>query len=436
MSMLGKILAVFNIFGVAGFICLATMDYGARHKWAHAVFREDLAIQGLPLDETDHDMEGNTVAERIGEQTRKELFPRDPVTTQTEEVRRVQAEVKRESSKQEFAGRRGVAFYATFLIPFAQHYSERELLRAYQFYLADDKKADDLKQKFADALADVKKGQPEGETKLVPREAFIRALDARHLETARPFVDVVLPLLVPPDVKDPDAAVKALDATKVTQAFDKALEEQRAKLDQQLDGLFKEALKPHEGPGSTASKQTAEMRRQNIAFLLFNVYGSLDEMKGAPPDADKNLEDVYRRYITVVGLQHAPLAVQKEAANLAALATEVEKARGRERTLFAIQHEKLLAQIFERAAQVEAKNAELLRKQQLQVAHEEELKKRKRDVKQYSEELDASREATAKRLAILREMSDNLFKERVKLRNKTEENQKLEKDIRQMEAEH
>ncbi len=426
MSLLGKILAFFNVFGVAGLLCMAALDYGKRHTWAHAVFREDLAIQGLPLDSTETDMEGHSIAERINEQTKKELFPKDPVTTQTEEVQRVQAEVKREAAKPEHVGRKGLAFYATFLIPFARTYSfetekawaERERLRAYQTYLADDKVADGLKKKFAEAWLDALRPQPPGETKLQLREAVMRALDARHLETARPFVEDVLPQL-PPETKD-------LTEGKVAQVFDQALEVQRTNLEQQLDSLFKQALAPSKSP---------EMRRQRIAFLLFNVYGSLEEVRGAPPDPEKNLEDVYRRYFTVVGLQQGAPAVQEEAADLVALTFEVEKARGRERHLFAAQHEKLLAQIRDRAAQVEALNALLLRKQRQQVAHEEELKKRKRDVKQLVMELETSQKATEERLKVLRQMSASLFQERIKLRNATEKNQELEKEVRQLEVE-
>jgi hypothetical protein len=62
-----------------------------------------------------------------------------------------------------------------------------------------------------------------------------------------------------------------------------------------------------------------------------------------------------------------------------------------------------------------------------------ELKKRKRDVKQYTEDWDAAKRDTAKDLTELRKLSGTLFQERLKLRDDTEENQKLEKEIRALE---
>jgi hypothetical protein len=430
MSLLGKVFVILNVFGVLGVLFVAAMDYGKRHAWAYAVFRQDLAIGGLPLDDTVRDTEGNLIAERIGEQTQKELFPQNPVTTQVAEVQRVQALYKSQASA--VSGRKALAFYATFLLPFAQTNTERQRLRAYQVFLSDDKKADDLKKEFAAAWAEAAKLQPppkEAETKMQPREAAIAALDARHLESARPFVDVVLE-------HDP----KAVPGPDGAQALDKALDAQSPRLAEQMDAHFQDALREDTKPQPPPAPQqiaSSELRRQRIALLLFNVYGSLQEWAagGQATDDNKNLEDVpdYRRLLTVVGLREGARAVQAEATALGALVSAVETARHRERSLFAVHHEKLLGQIRDRATQVEAENAVLARKTQQQRDHEVELKKRKRDVKQYTEDWDAAKRDTAKDLAELRKLSDTLFKERLKLRDDTEENQKLEKEIRALE---
>ncbi len=58
MSLLGKILALVNILAAVGFIYLAASDYGKRQQWSYAVYRHDLAINGLPLDEKEVDVDG------------------------------------------------------------------------------------------------------------------------------------------------------------------------------------------------------------------------------------------------------------------------------------------------------------------------------------------------------------------------------------------
>jgi hypothetical protein len=234
-------------------------------------------------------------------------------------------------------------------------------------------------------------------------------------------------------------AVNNADPKNPAQTFDQALEARRAALAAQLDQLFKDALKREPNPGEGANPdrhQEPETRRQRIARLLFNVYGSLEEARGAQPGPD-NLEEnpVYRRFLTVVGLRQAIEAVRDQARNLDALALEADTARGRDRSLFAAEHGRVLDQVRDRAALIESEVTLLVRTQQLVAAHEEQLKKRRRDVKQYQDELDEARAATLKNIASLREKSDNLFKKRIEVREKTEEIQKLEKDIRTLEDE-
>jgi hypothetical protein len=444
MSLLGKIFAILNLAGLAGFFYVATLDYAKRQAWAYAVFRQDLAIGGIPLDETQTDLEGNVLVERIGERTRKELFPQGtPVATQEEEVKRIRDEVNRLAGQPAAAGRKGLAFYATLLMPFAQTNSERERLRAYRAYLADDRKADALKQNFVQAWNEAERLQKkeadpqkkdEEPSKPPLRDAVRLALDARHYELARPFIDDVLA------VRAADAA-KPLDAA----AFDQVLESQRTALAKQTDDLFKEALKrdptPEEAARPDPNRHNAlELRRRRIARLLFNLAGPLEEAKGAQPGPeDLGANAVYRRFLTVVGLRQGVQAVRDEADNLAGIApsliSAIETTRSRDRSLFAGENDKLIDRIKERAAQVQAEAALLVRTQQLVAAHEEQLKKRRRDVKQYEDELAEAQAATMKELKELRKVSANLFDKRIDLREKTEDNQKLEKEIRSLESE-
>jgi hypothetical protein len=94
MSTLGKVLAFVNVLGAIVLAALAALDYGKRQQWAYAVFRSDLVINGLPVDDDQRDAEGRPIVRELGDpkdpgQTLKELFPSNPVATQVEEVQRV-----------------------------------------------------------------------------------------------------------------------------------------------------------------------------------------------------------------------------------------------------------------------------------------------------------------------------------------------------------
>jgi hypothetical protein len=96
MSILGKILAVVNILAAISFIYLAASDYGKRQQWSYAVYRHDLAINGLPLDGNEKDADGSLLVKNLSQATKTEIFQGagQPVSTQLEEVDRVQNELR------------------------------------------------------------------------------------------------------------------------------------------------------------------------------------------------------------------------------------------------------------------------------------------------------------------------------------------------------
>jgi len=95
MSLLGKILAVVNVLAAIGFIYLAASDYGKRQQWSYAVFRHDLAINGLPVDEKEKDVDNRERVKDLSQATLAEMFQGvgNPVKTQVEEFRKVQGEI-------------------------------------------------------------------------------------------------------------------------------------------------------------------------------------------------------------------------------------------------------------------------------------------------------------------------------------------------------
>jgi len=174
-----------------------------------------------------------------------------------------------------------------------------------------------------------------------------------------------------------------------------------------------------------------ESRRLAIARLLFNLYGPLYD----PSAPDLLKPELFRRYVAVVGLNVAAEPIYKEAETLLRIAGEVDPTeRSRNHSLFEKEHRTALARSFELADQVEENRVRLLAEQEEKRRHEVQLKERQIEVNNVKEELNKSREETALRLAELRGKMDSLFKIRVELRDATQENQKLEKDIRALEA--
>ena len=74
MSTLGKILMVLNGLVAIAFLCLAAIDWGTRQLWAYQVFKAEVALRGLPLDEQEVWKLPSTVTMReFGDETLRDL---------------------------------------------------------------------------------------------------------------------------------------------------------------------------------------------------------------------------------------------------------------------------------------------------------------------------------------------------------------------------
>ena len=99
MSILGKILILFNLLAATIFVYVATVDWAARYKWAYAVYRQDLTLDGLPLDAKREDPFYNEpLVDKLSDNTLQAMFGSfgTPVRTQMEEVERLQKRVNEE----------------------------------------------------------------------------------------------------------------------------------------------------------------------------------------------------------------------------------------------------------------------------------------------------------------------------------------------------
>ncbi|HWG45768.1 MAG TPA: hypothetical protein VN688_23605 [Gemmataceae bacterium] len=420
MSLFGKILAIFNIFAVFGAVALIGMDYAKRRSWEYAVFRQELMINGLPLDDEERNEQGRLLIENIGPQTQKDLFGGNaPVTTQTAEVQRVQSNLK---GKIQGAGDKKKQIYLTarVLMPLAVSNEQRARMIAYTTYLRDDKSFDRLKKMFT--AADRVASQPPKDAKRVKsyEEAFNDTLATQYTEPAGPLAEAYL------------VAKKADPNAMVDKALDQSLDAQLTQLQGQFEQAFREALE-RKPPKEGIKSDPPSMRKRAIAHLLFNLIDVLPNE--APGDAAPKLEQnpEYKRYLLVVGVRAAADAITGEANLLKDIADEVALERLRERSVFALEHHKAVEMVQDKAVEVEMHGLVYALKQKELADHEEDLKKRRLDVKSYTEELTDLRQQTATHLKELRTMSDALYKLRVKLRDDTAENQRLEKQIRVLE---
>lgn len=85
MSLLGKILTALNAVAAIAFLVIAGLNYQMRHAWSNAVFRHELALHGLPLDDRDTGWRpGGPLIHDLTSATVKDLFPVQPVKTQQE----------------------------------------------------------------------------------------------------------------------------------------------------------------------------------------------------------------------------------------------------------------------------------------------------------------------------------------------------------------
>lgn len=127
MSLLGKIIAALNVVAAIAFVLVAGLDWGQRQRWAYAVYRHDLLVEGLPIDDKELDPDQTPRVNKLAASTLKEIFAGNPVKTQAQEVANVRKLVQDKIDSPEVPGSRGQKL-AYFLHPLARTYLERDSL--------------------------------------------------------------------------------------------------------------------------------------------------------------------------------------------------------------------------------------------------------------------------------------------------------------------
>jgi hypothetical protein len=130
MSMLGKILAVFNVLAALLFIFILARDYSEQQKWAYADFRYDLVLSGLPVDGEEKDVDGIPIVSKISDFTAQQMFQTaggSPEKTLFKEVERVKKKVKSDLESVQGEGQKRAKLEA-ILGPMARTGVERDAL--------------------------------------------------------------------------------------------------------------------------------------------------------------------------------------------------------------------------------------------------------------------------------------------------------------------
>jgi hypothetical protein len=472
MSTIGKVLAFLNILVAIVLGVLIAMDYGRRQSWAYLVYRNDLAIKGLPLDKDELGPDGKPAVNDLGKQTLQELFgqvggPPPGGPTQVEEVARVEQKVQGKIQEAGEDKAKQAAAYARYLVPLASTNSQREEYVACKQHLASDDRIKLLKtqlgqafdksvevlhkdtrartfpEAFDDSLRYVR-----GEPTRPFAQAFVKALSHEQDKMPKIFQDAFKALPPNPTPKQTqDAQLRVLQALRggeikprqqlLDEAFDEAVETVRADFQAQLDNAFKEAKTGQRAATTGETKKSdPDEQRQLIARLLLALAEPLNEDEAAGQEGAKvELEQTqpFRRFLTVVGLQNGIRAINESDQKLDRIAYDLGVEMDRERGDFAAAAQDLLAIVQDRASRYEALRSLLERKKNQLALQQDLVRRREAEIKTLEAEIATARQATTAKREELKKMSQALFDLRLQLRDATAKNQELAKKIRELE---
>lgn len=166
MSIFGKVLILFNLLAATVFVYVAAVDWAARYKWAYAVYRQDLTLHGLPLDERKEDVFDNSLAvEKLSDNTLRQVFGSfgEPVKTQIEEVARLQRRVNDELNAVADPDAKKKKWLEIFA-PLANNHAELDAIRK---RAADPKVTwSELEKETADLFTEVQTAETDDEGKM------------------------------------------------------------------------------------------------------------------------------------------------------------------------------------------------------------------------------------------------------------------------------
>ncbi|MFL5244574.1 MAG: hypothetical protein ACJ8FY_20940 [Gemmataceae bacterium] len=372
MSLFGKLLAILNVLGAIGFVALAVMDWQARHQWTYAVFLHERAIEGLPLDDTEIDPDGNPIVKDISNKTQTAIVGSSTnAKTQVEEVNRVKSELQNRINDSSIVvklidgfdlGQAALAAphqkLAYVLLPLASTIQEREELR--------------------NALQSINaEGKPLGDPE---KSKLTETLQA-----------------------------------KFDQAFNQAVQESST------------------AEGGSAHKRNIEERKQAVAHLLFCLRDRFEEPPAAGQQPNSWDSPSFQRVKAVVGLAALIHAIDDQFVSLQKMILDVGVAKQRDLDTFVDQQRILVAQARNLADQLRYQKNQLGIQEAERDKQQRLVKTRDQERQDVEKQLASAREETNTRLKEQTELEDVMYKALKDLRDLGRTNLQLEKRIRDLE---
>jgi hypothetical protein len=373
MSLFGKLLAILNVLVAIGFVALAVMDWQARHQWAHAVFLHERAIEGLALDNTERDPDGNIIAEDLTDKTQAAILGSGAkAKTQVEEVNRVKSDIQDKINNSSVVVKNIDGFdlgqgalaaphqkLAYVLLPLASTIQEREQLRNAIFNVDAE-------------------GKPLG---------------------------------------DPEKA-------KLTETL-------QAKFDQAINQAVQESSTAE---GGAAHRRNIEERKQAVAHLLFCLRDRFEEPPAAgQPPANPWDTPSFQRVKAVVGLAALVHEIDNQFALLQKMILDVGTAKQRDLDAFVDQQRILVAQARNLADQLRYQKNQLGIQETERDKQQRLVKARDQERQDIEKELASARDHTGGQLKEQAELEDVMYKALRDLRDLGRTNLQLEKRIRELE---
>jgi hypothetical protein len=464
-SALTLILIVLNVAAALGFGYLLLLDYDKRQAWSYAVFRHDLALWGLPLDEDETHTTGRLVVsppQRLDpDQLKKEFEQRNRGVRVADKFQPVHDVVGQRIKPSQLSDE--VLNDVFKGVPGKKVKTLQEEMKDVQpaFFrdvekaaeeLAETAKGDaDKRKKLADLLLPLASS-----TWLIEKvDSKIKSAKAADLGALlvdagqrRVLVDVLRLLeerrpVAPTD--DNEEEQKRVAASK--SILDNSADTSAVKLDQikeLLEERFKQATSG--GPGKLDSESYE--KRHAIAYLLYAL-SQARKPDGQPlsPDAAKRVEVVVGLYDYNQAADTLALALRNTTQRLVdAIADDREgyalQTNGKEKVLgFVGRHQALIQRIVDTVAEIKEQEAQLGRFRELEAQHKRQYDNPDDDKnpgrKQHYDDVVAkllkARNETALQVAELRRLEQQLFQAQLDLADAARRNEQLERAIRDAE---
>jgi hypothetical protein len=463
-SVFTLVLIVLNVVAGLGFGYLLLLDYDRRQAWSYAVFRHDLMLWGLPLEEDETQITGRLPTSPPQyldpDQLKKEFEQRNRGTRVTEKFQPVNEVVGQRIKPSQLS--KEVLDDVFKGVPGAKVKTLQEEVAAVQRALFADL------AKAAEEYAETAKNDADRRKRLaallLPAAGTPWQIDAvdRTIKSAKAadlgalLVDagqrrVLLDILQLLEERRPTAPSEDTDdahkeAAERKSILDRGADPAAVKLDQ-LKELLEERFKQATSGGPGKLDSVSYEKRSAIAYLLYAL-GHVRRPDGQPlyPDEHKRLEVVVGLFDYNQAADTLAVALRNAAERLlSAIEDDREgdtfRTNPKAKTVgFVARYQALTQRMLDVVADIKEQEGHLRRLQELEAQHklqydsdDDKNPGRLQHYQSVVKRLVAARRESALRVQALREKEEQLFQAQRDLAEAARRNEQLERDIREAE---